>query len=217
MSDDFYFEEFQNEAYEPAPESAPIYYDDAYYQDAPEVDMGYVTEGLQLAGIDFDSWQWTGTPIAEVAVETSAAPMAGAPAVGSSTGSTAGPGANPPAKEASMSDKFFKFLNSAGDMANKYKGPLEMLARGVAAGTKGKSDAKAAQRLSDSRIQEINLNSDMRLKEVAAIDQTKQAAASRYSDSVKGLRAPGGLINQPRLKRVDGSNVYSGNGLINKG
>lgn len=104
-----------------------------------------------------------------------------------------------------MASKFSSFLTGTGDFLSKYKGPLEMLGRGVAAAAKSKSDQEAAQKLADSRIAELN-----------AADQLKQQAQGRYSASVSGLRGPIGLINQGRLQRTDGTNVFAGNGLINR-
>ena len=113
-------------------------------------------------------------------------------------------GAQPTAETTGTFGKFGKFLTDAGDLANKYKTPLELLAGGLAFNAKAKNNEKAAQRLSDSRIAELNLK-----------DQQAQQADARYSDSLKGLR-PAGLIVQDRLKRVGGGPVFAGNGIINR-
>lgn len=143
-------------------------------------DIATVMEGLSVAGISPDTWSWGGSMgDAQTTGDFTRADRA-MPGVADSGGSTA--------------SKFASFLSSAGDFANKYKSPLEMLGRGIQASAKAGNDARVAQRQIDEKI----------------------AAQGRYSDSVKGLRKPG-LIGQTQLKRLDGSPVYQGNGIINRG
>ncbi len=144
-----------------------------------------IAEGLRLAGVDPDSW-W------------------GADNKPTSGDFARADRAQPVTQAGSALGKFEKFLTGAGDFANKYKTPLEMLGRGLQSAAKSKSAEKLAQKQSDARIAELNLK-----------DRQTQAADARYSDSVKGLR-PAGIVSQGQLKRVGGSAVFAGNGIINR-
>jgi hypothetical protein len=161
-----------------------------------------IMEGLGATGVDISSW-WGGDAAAGTPSSATAAAGGSAPVV-----------AGQPAP--SIANSFEKFLSGTGDFMNKYKGPMEMLARGVGSAMKSKENEKAAQKLSDNRMAEITKNYELRANELATADQLKQNAQGRYSDSVKGLRT-GGLINSGKLMRKDGTQVYGNNGLINRG
>ncbi len=196
------------------------FYDSYDYQDVPAVDpdpyvyqgdadlYSYgdtgtedIMEGLGATGVDVNSW-WSDAPASTAASGSAAVDGAAPVAAGQRT--------------TSIANSFEKFLSGTGDFMNKYKGPMEMLARGVGSAMKSKENEKAAQKLSDNRMAEITKNYELRANELATADQLKQNAAGRYSDSVKGLRT-GGLINSGKLMRKDGTQVYGNNGLINRG
>lgn len=162
---------------------------------SPEV-AADLMEGLGVAGVNLDGWNWIGGATASDAPTTGDFSRADRAAAPTTTGESGG---------SSLSSKFGSFLSGTGDFINKYKTPLEMLGRGIQSAAKSKADEKAAQALSDSRINELK-----------TADQLKQDAAGRYSNSVKGLRTPG-LMMQGKLQRVGGTQVFDKNGLVNRG
>ncbi|MES3041791.1 MAG: hypothetical protein V4730_11670 [Pseudomonadota bacterium] len=178
----------------------------AGWQGSPEL-AATVMESLQVTGINLDAWKLSGPNGGGDSYDLQN--VGGAPGAAGQTPSSITAG------EPSITEKFGKFLTGAGEFASKYKVPLEMLGRGVAGAMKSKEDAKAAQRLSDNRMAELNKNYELRAGEMRTADTIKQEGNARYSDSVKGLRT-GGLINSGKLIRKDGSQVYANNGLINR-
>jgi len=77
-----------------------------------------------------------------------------------------------------------------------------ILGTGVAAFAKGKSDDKLVA---------------SRNAETEKAREDKREEDNRYRASVSGMRQPGGLIQQSALARTDGSQVFNGRGLINRG
>jgi hypothetical protein len=83
--------------------------------------------------------------------------------------------------------------------ANKNKGLTEMLLKGVAGGLaadQAQSDRKALMREQQAIANEDN---------------------ARVSASVSGLRGPGIIAKQAALKRINGDQIFTANGRINRG
>lgn len=95
-----------------------------------------------------------------------------------------------------------------GDVATWVKANPE-LAKIMFSGVVGLAGAAAAKSASDA----VNQN---KLDQINLVQQNKLDDNKRFSESVSGLKKPG-LIAQGPLKRNDGSRVFSGNGLINRG
>lgn len=92
-------------------------------------------------------------------------------------------------------------INSVGKWMEQNKELTKILAGAVG----GAAAASERRKLQASRMDEIRL-----------ADQLKQEANARYSDSIKGLKQPTGLISKAPLKYKSGANVFDGQGKLNR-
>lgn len=97
-------------------------------------------------------------------------------------------------------------LDKVGDYFGKNDSLIKNVGGGIAAWQQGQSKEDAAEKLAQSRLNE--------LREKDRIDQENNA---RFSASVSGLRRPGLMGSQQKLQRAGGANVFDGNGRMTRG
>lgn len=98
------------------------------------------------------------------------------------------------------------YLGKAGDWIERNKKLTELIAGGVAGAVGARERRKDREAVAQSQLDQLRLQ-----------DQLKQEANQRYSDSVKGLRQPSGMLYSGPLKYKSGNRVYNDQGQLIKG
>jgi hypothetical protein len=94
-------------------------------------------------------------------------------------------------------------LEGIGGWMEKNKKLSEVLAGGVAGAIGARERRKERESANQNNLEQIRLQ-----------DQMKQSADQRYSDSVKGLNVPTGMLYSGTLKRRGGQRVFDDQGKV---
>lgn len=98
------------------------------------------------------------------------------------------------------------YLEKAGGWIEKNKKLTELIAGGVAGAIGASERRKEREAISQNQLDQLRLQ-----------DQLKREAAQRYSDSIKGLTKPSGMLYSGPLKYKSGNRVYNDQGQLIKG